>query len=115
MCSEDNSPVNKVHSLRLIQSLILDQNTPPQIHKSLEVIPVKLLESLASSKNADVRITYKSLNFYDVVLMFRQYKLHAGNNWAFSEPSICLYGGALSNGLQSMHPLIVCNVEVRIS
>ena len=115
MCSEDNSPVNKVHSLRLIQSLILDQNTPPQIHKSLEVIPVKLLESLASSKNADVRITYKSLNFYDVVLMFRQYKLHAGNNWTFSEPSICLYGGALAQQWSAVHPLIVCNVEVRIS
>ena len=31
--------------------------------------------------------------------MFRQYKLHAGSNWTFSELSVCLLGGALRSGL----------------
>ena len=49
--------VNKVHSLRLVQSLILDQHTPLLAHTALEAVPMQLLESLASSNSTEVRIS----------------------------------------------------------
>ena len=51
---EENSITNKIYSLKLLQSLILEPHTPTLVHQILEAIPVELLEEFSTSTHTQV-------------------------------------------------------------
>ena len=55
--SDDSSVANKLHSLRLLQSLVLEPHSAALAHQVMDAIPTSLLQHLASSKDSEVPLT----------------------------------------------------------